>query len=328
MSSDIDRAHALIDANQHEAGMRVLSVHMARHPDDPVALCIAAQSLLGTERHVDALAAAQRASTLRPGSEWPVRLIALAQIRLQQPVEAVRSAEHAVALAPNVWETHYMLALARSSTQYMNEAALAAIVVARQLNPNEPSIHRLAGKINDNLSRRKEAVACFTRALQIDPNDAIARHELGRLDFNRGALAAAADSFGNAVALDPRLHVGVQNLDRILVKVLRLYVLFLLPTTLLAPVVPPPFLGPTLVTGFIVVSVTLLLRKGGRRLRQFVRALPRRLPWLVAAYGLAAAAVVLIWVRAIAPVEMFVWTVVGIICLIVALMCAIGAAPE
>ena len=82
--------------------------------------------------------------------------------------------------------------------------ALSALreVVANQ--PNDASVHLLAGRAYLNSAQLERAQDAFEKVLELDPSDHYARFALGKTLQRRGRLADAVVQLKIAAAMDPR----------------------------------------------------------------------------------------------------------------------------
>lgn len=296
----LNLASTLLDMSRNREAMTELSTYLAAHPDDVTALCLSARALIGLGQHSRALEFAQRAATLAPGIDWPLRLVSIAHARLGNGREAVYFAEQSVRVDPTEWRTHYQVAQARLMTDRVTHVASTAIDEAVRLAPDEPEVHRAAGFVNARLGNRKAAEAAFRRALSLDPSDAVARHELARLSLQRGRLVAAADGFANAVALDPSMDTGVHNLDVLTTRSVRYLHYATFGATVLAGGLARGAVIVAAVVSVACVGTGLWLwRRLGRQLGRYVRRLPRRAPKLVAWAVLLLVCLSLTWLTAL-----------------------------
>jgi predicted Zn-dependent protease len=82
--------------------------------------------------------------------------------------------------------------------------ALSALrdVVANQ--PNDASVHLLAGRAYLNSAQLERAQDAFEKVLELDPSDHYARFALGKTLQRRGRLTDAVVQLKIAAAMDPR----------------------------------------------------------------------------------------------------------------------------
>ena len=180
------------------------------------ALCLAARAELALKDPDAAYRYAAQAVAAAPDHEWPVRLVALAQLRRGRLHEAYDAARSAVALAPQLWQTHHTLAVVCAGMPGMSAVAWDAARRAVELAPWEADTHALMGQIALD-SDQKVAERALREALRLDPEHGSARNDLGRLQLRRKDHFGAASHFAQAAASDARLDVAAHNIDVALV---------------------------------------------------------------------------------------------------------------
>jgi cytochrome c-type biogenesis protein CcmH/NrfG len=222
MSVELDRAEALLNADQHRTALGVLSSHLAADPDNVHALCLISRALLGVDDAPGALNAARRASALAPGEEWPARLISVAAMRMGDYGLAAAAADESIRLAPSVWQTHQQRAQVDLVSDHVDQHTWQVVREAVRLAPNEPTTHRLMGVVALEMRDHDVAEQALRTALRLDPQDTVAVHEMARLHLKRRNLGAAAAGFADVAALDPTSTVAVRNLAVVAAGVLRI----------------------------------------------------------------------------------------------------------
>jgi len=164
----------------------------------------------------EALRSAGHAVSLAPDLEWAHRLASLALSRLGRHGEAVAAAREAVRLDPGSWRGLTRLAQALvPATPDRREARMTA-ERARELAPLVPDTHVAVGYVEAAAGNRKVAIAAYRKALEIDPGNTVAHNELARMHLRSataGSLARAATGFATAVQTDPRASGSRYNLD-------------------------------------------------------------------------------------------------------------------
>lgn len=296
----LHQAALLLEAGRHDAAIAIIAPHLARHPDDAIALNLAAEARYGAGDLVGTAELAGRSVALNP-TAWPLRLSALAFSGLNRSDDAVAAARAAVHLEPESWLSHHVLACALQTDEGQLPAALVSAQEARRLAPDEPAVHRLFGAILHRLGHRRQARESYRRALHLDPSDAVARHELARADYQRGALAKAVQGFSGAVATDPRLDVGARNLGRVAHLLLMIVALVVGSALVFTDQAHPSSVLPALATGVVVVAAAVFVQRSGPALIPFLRYVRRAERGLVVGFALCALAMVLIWVRILWP---------------------------
>ena len=292
--SVVQRALVLVDASP-AAAMQLLAPYLASEPDDPMALCVAAQAMLKLAKPTEALRMSQRAASLSPSDDWPLRLQALAMHQLDRNWDAQNLARHSVAVNPNVWQTHYMVGCADLWAEAVTPHSQAAAEKARELAPDEPRTHELVGQIALAMGRSKVAVTSFENALRLDPDDAVAQHELARAHFRRMRIGKSLQGFLAVGRMDPSIKQTRINLHNVFIRA----TLFLHYAVFLAALLsrPAPVVSAILLAAFAIGVLLWARYRGGPALLRFARGLWSRDKLLVTWAGLASTAGVLIIVR-------------------------------
>lgn len=290
----VQRALVLVDASP-AAAMQLLAPYLASEPDDPTALCVAAQALLKLAKPEQSLDLARRAAALSPYDDWPFRLQALAMHQLQRHWDAQNLARQSVAVNPAIWQTHYMVACADLWAGQVTTHSHAAAAKARELAPLEPRTHELAGQLALASGRSRDAIACFEQALRLDPDNAVAQHELARAQFRRFRIGKSIQGFLAVGRLDPSIQQTQLNLQNIAVRA----TLFLHYAVFLAFLLsrPAPIISSVLLSAFAAGVLLWARFRGGPALFRFVGSLWSRDRLLVVWAGLAGIAGVLVIVR-------------------------------
>lgn len=82
--------------------------------------------------------------------------------------------------------------------------ALQALRPVLDSQPNDVSVHLLAGRAYLNSAQLRRAEDAFVRVLDLDPADHYARFALGKTLHRQGRLAEAQAQLKMAAAMDPR----------------------------------------------------------------------------------------------------------------------------
>src|SRR5262249_35976833 len=114
-----------------------------------------------------------------------------------------RDAERAVAIEPQLAETHAALGWARFFAERKFDQGLAELRRAQQLAPWNPITNDLLAPVVVYLGRFEEAEDLARQAIERDPLAYQARQSLARLLFVQGKLDAAEAAARKAVELQP-----------------------------------------------------------------------------------------------------------------------------
>ncbi len=166
-----ERARVLLSMRRYDEAARVLAAVVAAEPDSSHAWCMLAQ------------------------------------------------AELAVRLEPHNWVGHLSVAQAAvGAADYVGERGVSRLTVAeravgaaRELAPEEPEVHYLAGQVSREAGDSDAAVEHFRRTLASDPAHAGAMNELGRISLERGHTGQAAEHFIQASRTAPGEAVYGRN---------------------------------------------------------------------------------------------------------------------
>jgi predicted Zn-dependent protease len=82
--------------------------------------------------------------------------------------------------------------------------ALQALTAVVESQPNDASVHLLAGRAYLDSAQLKRAEQAFCKVLELDPSDHYARFALGKALQRQGRLGEALAQLKMAVVMDPR----------------------------------------------------------------------------------------------------------------------------
>ncbi|MBW0102161.1 tetratricopeptide repeat protein [Pseudonocardia sp. KRD291] len=82
--------------------------------------------------------------------------------------------------------------------------ALDALRAVVENQPNDASVHLLAGRAYFDSAQLRRAEVSFEKVLELDPSDHYARFALGKTLQRQGRLSAAVTQLKMASAMDPR----------------------------------------------------------------------------------------------------------------------------
>ncbi len=306
------RAANLLDLHRYDEALQVIGVGLAQYPEDAELLCQGAVANLNLDRLDECRQLARRAAAADPDHTWPLRLIALAELRMGLASQAVEPVKAAIRLAPYEWQTQVVAARVCANLPQYRDAALDAAQRAVELGPNETETHLALGFVYYSAGNMKAARAAYLDALRIDPSSSVALNELGRIKLKRRDHFGAAEHFAQAAGSDVRQDVFARNLDVALGAAvgwlfLWLWVLVLTLGRLAVSVDGQD--GRQAGWAMLVALAALLAWQGwrigrglrGRRVRGYVRQLPRRDRPLTGSVALMLLAVVALVVLGLLP---------------------------
>lgn len=207
-----DRATAFLEANRPKDAVRILSAHLASHPNDVDALCVLARTRLVLDEHDAALVAAKAAIAQSPDAEWAWRLSSMAHCGRRDFVAAKEAAQTAVRLRPWTWRTHAQAARVDIARGEVDSTTDTAIVEMLKLAPNESEAHTIAGTVDFTRKHWSAAERRFRAALEISPQDPVAQNNLAAVMLGRGRTGSATSAFSNMLGANPQSALALQNL--------------------------------------------------------------------------------------------------------------------
>ncbi|MCK2217752.1 hypothetical protein MF672_028740 [Actinomadura sp. ATCC 31491] len=140
--------------------------------------CDEALTRLNAGRPESALEAARCAADLDPGAEWAYRLISLAHERLGRDADALAPAERAVELAPGSWPARVRLAAVLRRRPGRWRAAVEHAELARRFAPEQAGPEVLLGDLALLRGDHTRAEGLYRSALAVAPGDPQARTNL------------------------------------------------------------------------------------------------------------------------------------------------------
>jgi Flp pilus assembly protein TadD len=194
---------------------------LAAAPLDSRLLCANALALIRLERHSDAVAAAERAISADPMSEWAHRLHAIALVgaaRVQKGSErkhslqrAIAAAEETAKLAPHSHLSYIVMADAYRAASVLDSADAAA-QRAIELAPNESDAWICRSQVALRARDFAAAEDAARTALSLAPDNFAAHNNLGAALLGRGKRKEAARAFMTAGQLQPTSATVHRNL--------------------------------------------------------------------------------------------------------------------
>lgn len=102
----------------------------------------------------------------------------------------------------NITEAHVNLAYIYHYSYSWNEDAYAKLYEAEKLEPNNPKIHLLLGKLYRDDGRPQEAMAKYQKALELDPQNAEAHFYIGTVYQSEKMETESESAFKQAIEKD------------------------------------------------------------------------------------------------------------------------------
>jgi len=125
--------------------------------------------------------------------------------------EAINCYKQAVALRPDVPETHNNMGVALARAGRMDQA-LEAYGRALELRPDYAEVHNNLGLVMCDRRDWNAEIACFNQAVRLKPDFADAHGNLGNALYENGSIDAAIACYRRALSLRPDSHGTHNNL--------------------------------------------------------------------------------------------------------------------
>jgi tetratricopeptide (TPR) repeat protein len=163
----------------------------------------------------DAIAAFRQAIALNPNIAETHRNLGIALRDKGRFDEAIAAFRRAIALEPNFAEAHNNLGIAFCKNEQFQEA-IGSCQKAIELRPNIAEAHNTLGVAMRAGGRLDEAIAACRQAIALSPNFAEAHNNLGVAFRDKGQLEEAIAACRQAIALRPNYAEAYTNLGNAL----------------------------------------------------------------------------------------------------------------
>jgi tetratricopeptide (TPR) repeat protein len=198
----IERIDNLRALRRFSDAEQLIRTGLATEPQDAPLLWRLSAVLLGTQRIVEGLQAAQAAVVADPQDPDAHRLCALLLAANNRYGEAMQAGYAAVTLAPTHAHTVTVYAhVLKCAGRYADAAAVARQAV--ELAPNDPETHMEVGDVALATGDRQIARAAYEHVLALDPENAAARRNLAAVDVMSRRPRSALGGLVEAGRIDP-----------------------------------------------------------------------------------------------------------------------------
>lgn len=211
MSHRLDRAQMLLQQSRPADAERETLLALAEDPDSARGHAYLALSRIDLSKHVEALAAAQRAVALSPDDPFSHHILAVVLNRLEREKEARVAIEEAIRLDPDN-ETHFAVLASVHLALRDWSAALEAAERGLAINPEDVPCANLRSMALVRLGRKEEAMQTVDFALERAPENAWAHANQGWNCLHRNDPKRAQDHFREALRLEPDFEYARQGM--------------------------------------------------------------------------------------------------------------------
>lgn len=211
MTTDLTRAHLLLEQGRFSLAAEELGRHLASNPDDALAHCLLALCLSQMERHDDAVREARAATALAPDLAYAYYILGRVLKAVPRLKEAETAAHEALRLDPEDADTFALLAGIQISQSRWAEA-LRSAEQGLTCDPENLTCANFQGIALTQLGRRGEAVSAIQGALARDPENAAAHANQGWAALHAGDHRTALIHFREALRRSPDMEWARQGL--------------------------------------------------------------------------------------------------------------------
>jgi tetratricopeptide (TPR) repeat protein len=203
-----DAMQALAVGNLQRAEGELQTI-LKQSPNDYRALDFLGLLRAEQQRNADAEELFQRAIGIKPGSASAHIHLGLLYIQMGRPHDAISPLQDGLRIAPertdaaqallNIWQEQARTAVARGES----EKALAALISARKLAPDDPDVNYQYGMVALRMSLLPDAITAFQNTLKARSDDALALYALGRAYMDSVKFEDARQQFAKYLELRP-----------------------------------------------------------------------------------------------------------------------------
>lgn len=157
----------LLHNSKYDEAFPKLQQLIHSYPATPMLHYVYGVALSSFSRYDEAASQFAEESRVNPQSELPYVQWAFVELQARRPADALIAAQHAVQLAPNSAEAHYVLGRSLQDSGKF-EDALKELQIAAQINPGSPEVHFNLAKVYAKLDRREDAQSERERFSQLN----------------------------------------------------------------------------------------------------------------------------------------------------------------
>jgi tetratricopeptide (TPR) repeat protein len=203
-----DAAQSLAAGDLQRAESELQSV-LQQSPSDYRALDFLGLLRAEQQRNADAEELFRRAIGIKSDSASAHIHLGLLYIQMGRPDDAVSPLQDGLRLAPertdaakallNIWQEQARIAIANGES----EKALAALISARKLAPDDPDVNYQYGMVVLRMGLLPDAITAFQATLKTRSNDPLALYGLGRAYMDSSKFEDARQQFAKYLELRP-----------------------------------------------------------------------------------------------------------------------------
>ncbi len=191
-SVELQRAQAFLDAGRPEEARRLVHAHLARHPDDPEAMHLAARCAINLDDAAGALEWIGQALQRAPDDAHNHVVAAYAHAIQGDPDRARDAADQALRLAPDHAIVHSTRVELDAESGRIDESTWECDRAMIRLDPESPDVWTTHGRLLQATGDAQGAVDAARKALQLNPEylPALRLQSVALLDARETAQSA------------------------------------------------------------------------------------------------------------------------------------------
>ena len=210
MTSHLNRAQLLFEQGRYDLAAEELGRQMAQDADDPFARCLLALCLSKLKRRDEAVREAQAATHLAPDLAYAYYVLGSVLDDVPRLKDAEAAAREAVRLDPEDADYYALLASVRFQQQHWADA-LRYADAGLALDAGNIPCANLRGMALVRLNRKEDAAATIQGTLARDPENAAAHANQGWALLHRSRPQEALEHFQEALRLKPDMEWARQG---------------------------------------------------------------------------------------------------------------------